>query len=359
MNTVIKIFTKESFIIPLISIILGLLFGAVVMLLGGYDPIAAYSALITYIFRDRYYIGEAIREITPLIFTGLAVAFAFRTGLFNIGVEGQLIMGMTGATIVGVGVSLPWFLHAPLAIIVGVLFGGLWGAIAGFLKASRGVNEVITTIMLNWIALYFGNYIIRTWFLEPGTNRSYFIKESASIKIGWLTEFFQNARIDLGIFFAVICAIIFYIILWKTKQGYELRAVGFNHHAAEYAGINVNRNMMKAMLISGMFAGLAGVVLSLGVYEHQIIAAGYTGYGFDGIAVALLGGNGAIGVMLAAILFGSLKFGGSGMFFNIGVPDEIISIVIAAVIFFVAAHGIIKWIIKPFMGKKKDKGAVS
>ncbi|WP_128893839.1 ABC transporter permease [Longirhabdus pacifica] len=355
-----KIFAKQSIVVPIVSIFLGLMFGAIVMLAGGYNPITAYNALVSEIFSSRYNIGETIANITPLILTGLAVAFAFRTGLFNIGVEGQLIVGMTAATIVGIEFGyLPWFVHMPLSVIAAALAGGLWGGLAGYLKASRGVNEVITTIMLNFIALYLGNYLIKAFYLEPGTARSYKIEDSASLRTDWMTNLFDGARVDLGLIIALIAVIAFYIILWKTKQGFELRAVGLNHHAAKNAGINVNSNVVKAMFISGMLAGLAGATRSLGLFDAQTIAAAYTGLGFDGIAVALLGGNGAIGIVLAATLFGSLKFGGGGMNYVEGVPNEIINVVIASVIFFVAANGIFKLIIKPFKAKRKQKGAAS
>jgi general nucleoside transport system permease protein len=354
MNRLGKIFNAESVVVPLISVLLGLLFGAIVMLIGGYNPISAYGYLLEKVFGDRYDFGETIRTIAPLILTGLSVAFAFRTGLFNIGAEGQVIMGMTGATWVGVNLHLPWFIQAPLAILVGGLLGGLWGAIAGYLKAKRGVNEVITTIMLNWIALYLANYIIR-FMLEPGQQRTYFIDPSASLSMGWLSAIMDNARMHWGIPLALLMVLVFYIILWKMKQGYELRAVGHNPHAAKYAGMNVNRNFIKAMFIGGVFAGLAGVIEVLGVFQYQAILTSSPGLGFDGIAVALLGGNHPIGILLGAGLFGALSYGSAGMSFGADVPPEIIRVVIGSVIFFVAASGIVRWIIKPMVAGRKKR----
>ncbi|MGD9679320.1 MAG: ABC transporter permease [Vulcanibacillus sp.] len=355
MNKLIKIFTKESFIISLMAIVLGLIFGALIMLTGGYNPVSAYTALINKAFGNVYNIGETIRQITPLIFTGLSVAFAFRTGLFNIGAEGQFVMGSLGAVIIGTQFSLPWYIHAPFAVLVGALFGGLWGLIAGYLKAKRGVHEVISTIMLNYIALYLTNYIVSNFLRSPGQQRSDKVYDSALITMQWLRPLFDGARIHWGTVIGIVAAFIFYIILWKTKQGYELRSVGFNPHAAEYAGINVKNNIIKAMLISGIFAGLGGAVEVLGVFKYQAISASLPGYGFDGIAVALIGGNTAIGVVLAAILFGILKFGAAGMKYTAGVPVEVIEIVIASVIFFVAANGIVKRIIRPFKKNKKKE----
>lgn len=354
MNKWISFFTRDSFLIPLVAILLGLLFGALVMLFGGYNPILAYSALFNKVFGDLYNFGETIRQITPLIFTGLSVAFAFRTGLFNIGAEGQFVMGALGAVIVGTQFSLPGFIHAPLAIIVGGLFGGLWGAIAGYLKAKRGVHEVITTIMLNWVALFFTNYIVATYLRAPGQQRSEMIQPTASISLDWLSKVFDYARLHWGTLIAILAAFFFYLILWKTKQGYELRAVGYNPDASEYAGINVNKNTIMAMLIGGAFAGLGGAVEVLGVFKYQTISAGFPGYGFDGIAVALIGANTPLGVILASILFGALTYGAPGMQLGAGVPIEVIRVVIASVIFFVAASGMVRYILDKFKRKKKE-----
>lgn len=358
MNKVIKVFTKDSAVVPLVAIVLGLIVGAIIMLLGGYDPILAYRSLLKKVFGNPYDFGETLTAITPLIFTGLSVAFAFRTGLFNIGAEGQYIIGMTGATFIGVQVHAPWYIHAPLAILVGALCGGLWGMIAGYLKAARGVNEVITTIMLNWIALHLGNYIVNHFLLESGKGRSFFVDKSANVTIGWLSRALDDARIHWGMFFAILAVIFFYVYLWRTKSGYELRVVGFNPDAAKYAGINVNKGVVKAMFISGALAGLAGVFQLLGVFLNQPISAGHTGHGFDGIAVALLGGNTPIGVLFGAILFGTLSYGAAGMSFGADVPPEIIRIVIGSVIFFVAAPGIIRWVLKR-LKLRKNKGEVA
>ncbi|CAM3406376.1 MULTISPECIES: ABC transporter permease [Brevibacillus] len=355
MNKAIAVFTKESFLVPVIAIILGLLVGAIAMLAGGFNPILAYTALVEKVFGSAYNFGETIRQITPLIFTGLAVAFAFRTGLFNIGAEGQFIIGMVAATTVGVTLDLPAFIHAPLAILAGAVAGGLWGSVAGYLKAKRGVNEVITSIMMNWIALYLANWVMNSFFVPKGQQRSEMVSDSAIITITWLSQMFDNARLHWGTLIAVVAAIFFYVIMWKTKTGYELRAVGLNPHASEYAGMNVNRNVVKAMFISGLFAGIGGASEILGVFHYQAILTSQPGYGFDGIAVALIGGNTPIGVILGAILFGILSFGAAGIKFTAGVPVELIRVVIASVIFFVAAHGIVKIFVKPIL-KKKEGG---
>ncbi|MUT67676.1 ABC transporter permease [Paenibacillus sp. NEAU-GSW1] len=353
METVRKLFNKSSLLVPLVSIVLGLLCGAIAMLIGGYDPILAYSSLVEKLLGSAYDFGETIRAVTPLIFTGLAIAFAFRTGLFNIGAEGQFIMGMTGATIVGVSLELPWYIHGPLAVAAGAVFGGLWAAIAGYLKAARGVNEVISSIMLNWIALFLSNYIVAAFLLEEGQQKSRPIHDSARMSINWLADAMDHARVHWGALIAIICVVIFYLLLWRTKQGFELRAVGHNPNAALYAGMNVSRTIVKSMFISGVFAGLGGAFEVLGVFGYQVVMAGMPGYGFEGIAVALLGGNTPVGVFLGAVLFGGLSYGAAGMSFGADVPTEIVRIVIGTIIFFVASHGLVLYILKPFLNRRK------
>ncbi|PLT43590.1 Unspecified monosaccharide ABC transport system, permease component Ia [Paenibacillus pasadenensis] len=350
-----KIFTKQETYVPFVAIVLGLLVGAIVMWLGGYNPWEAYGAMLNKIFGSKYDFGEAIRQVTPLIFTGLAVAFAFRAGLFNIGAEGQFITGMTAATWIGINLDLPWFIHMPLAVIVGGIAGALWAGIAGWLKASRGVNEVISTIMLNWIAYYLANYMVRVVMVEPGQNRSKDVQETASASMDWLVSILDNARVHWGTLVAVLCAFVFYYILWRTRQGYELRASGFNPDAAHYAGINVKGSIVKAMMISGALAGLGGAFESLGVFKSMAVMNALPGYGFDGIAVSLLGGNNPFGIIFGGLLFGFLSYGSTGMSFEADVPNEIIRIVIGAVIFFVASHGIVKWFLKPFFRKRREE----
>ncbi|MFF2484468.1 ABC transporter permease [Paenibacillus sp. NPDC058071] len=350
-----KAFNKPSLLVPAVSIVLGLICGAIAMLAGGYDPLLAYMSLVKKVFGSAYNIGETIRAITPLLFTGAAIAFAFRTGLFNIGAEGQFIMGMTGATIVGVTLQLPWFIHLPLAVMAGGLFGGLWAAIAGYLKANRGVNEVISSIMLNWIALFLSNFIVAKFLVLKGEQKSRPIHESASAKIKFLSEAMDHARVHWGIVIAIIVIVVFYFLLWRSKRGYELRAVGHNPNAALYAGINVKKTIVKSMFISGIFAGLGGAFETLGVFGNQLVSAGMPGYGFDGIAVALIGGNTPVGVLLGAMLLGGLNYGAAGMSFGADVPTEVVRIVIGSIIFFVASHGLVIFFLKPLLKRRADK----
>lgn len=334
----------SSITVPLLSVALGLLVGGIIMLVSGYNPIVAYAALFNGIFSNTYVIGETVRQMTPLILSGLAVAFAFRTGLFNIGVEGQLLVGWLASVYVGLQFEgLSPIVHIPLAIAAAALAGSVWAFVPGFLKAKYQVHEVITTIMMNYVALHVVNAIIRTYLLAPG-ERTDQINASASLQSPFLESITDFSRLHYGFVVAIIGAIIMWFLLWKTTTGYELRSVGFNKYASEYAGINVQRNIVLSMVISGAFAGAAGAMEGLGTYGYMTVMADFTGVGFDGIAVALLGANGALGVVLASALFGGLKIGALNMQSVAQVPTQLVEIVIAMIIFFVASSYLIHWI---------------
>ncbi|WP_425448556.1 ABC transporter permease [Dethiothermospora halolimnae] len=348
----------------LISIVFGLIVGAIALKIAGFSPIEAYKVIFDGVFGRPKYISYTIVYATPLIITGLSVSFAFRTGLFNIGAEGQFIVGSLVAAAVGLFWDLPIVLHAIVAILLGALAAGLWGAIAGYLKSRFGVHEVIATIMLNWIALYLNNYFIMfEGFKRPQGETTMDIQQSASIGIlekwkyskagrEWLKDSpilrdIFGSPVNLGIIIAIILAVIVWYILKKTTLGYELRAVGFNKYAAEYGGINVKKSMVTSMFIAGALSGIAGTIQVLGVNKHVSVLAAMEGYGFDGIGVALIGGNTAIGSVLGALLFGGLKYGGSKLNYALRAPSEIVSIVIGTIVFFVAIPKFIKWIGKP------------
>lgn len=331
--------------IPVLSVLLGLIAGAIIMLATGYDPIEAYGALWQGSFGDIFYIGETVRQVTPYILSGLAVAFAFRTGLFNIGVEGQLLVGWIAAVWVGLTFDgLPKLVHLPLAIIAAALAGAIWAFLPGFLKAKYRVHEVIVTIMMNYIALYATNSFIRD-VLTDNSDTTEKVPESASLSSPFLLELTEYSRIHWGFIIALLGAVFVWFLLEKTTMGYELRSVGFNQHASQYAGMNVNNKIILSMVISGGLAGLAGAMEGIGTFNYAFIHSSFTGVGFDGIAVALLGGNTAIGVVLAAFLFGGLKNGALTMQLDAMVPTELIEIIIALIIFFVASSYIFKWLL--------------
>ena len=341
----------KNMVIPILAVLLGMIVGTIIMLITGYNPIDAFIALWNGAFGEIYYVGEVIRQVTPLILAGLAVAFAFRTGLFNIGVEGQLIVGWLAAVWVGVAFELPTIIHLPLAVLAGAVAGALWAFIPGLLKAKFRVHEVIVTIMMNYVALHVANYIIRS-FLSEKSDRTDKIFESASLRSSFLEGLTDYSRLHWGIVIALICVFLMWFILEKTSRGFELRAVGFNQHASEYAGMNVRSNIILSMVISGAFAGLAGAMEGLGTFGYAAVRGGFTGVGFDGIAVALLGANGPIGIILAALLFGALKVGALNMPLEAGVPNELVDIIIALIVFFVAAS----YMIRIFIERISKKG---
>lgn len=341
----------KNMVVPVLAVLLGMVAGTIIMLVTGYNPVTAFIALWNGAFGEIYYTGEVIRQTTPLILAGLAVAFAFRTGLFNIGVEGQLIVGWLAAVWVGVSFDLPAIIHVPLAIIAAAAAGALWAFIPGFLKARFRVHEVIVTIMMNYVALHVSNHIIRNYLSEK-SDRTDKILESASLRSSFLEGLTDYSRLHWGIVIALVSVLIMWFILEKTTRGYELRAVGFNQHASEYAGMNVRSNIILSMVISGAFAGLAGAMEGLGTFGYAAIRGGFTGVGFDGIAVALLGANGPIGIVLAALLFGTLKVGALNMPLEAGVPNELVDIIIALIVFFVAAS----YMIRIFIERISKKG---
>ncbi|AND39454.1 MULTISPECIES: ABC transporter permease [Cytobacillus] len=341
----------KNIVVPLVAVLLGVLVGTIIMIATGYNAGSAFNALWNGAFGEIYYTGEVVRQVTPYILAGLAVAFAFRTGLFNIGVEGQLIVGWLAAVWVGVAFELPKFIHLPLAVLAAAAAGALWAFIPGLLKAKFKVHEVIVTIMMNYVALHVTNYIIRT-VLSDKSDRTEMIADSASLRSPFLEGLTDYSRLHWGILIALACVFIMWFLLEKTSKGYELRSVGFNQHASEYAGMSVSKNIILSMVISGAFAGLAGAMEALGTFGYAAIKGGFTGVGFDGIAVALLGGNGPIGIIFAALLFGSLKVGALNMPLEAGVPNELVDIIIALIVFFVAAS----YMIRIFIDRISKKG---
>jgi len=327
---------------PLAAVFLALLLGSGFILFVGENPLTAYKILFVESLGSMRNLATTLQRATPLMFTGLAVAFGYRAGLFNIGAEGQLYMGGFAAAWVGFTFTgLPRLVHLPLAIIAGMLGGAFWGAIPGFLKAKLGVHEVINTIMLNFIALF-----LTDWLATGPFHGGSWVPETARVSAtAALARLYPPTRLSTGIFLALAAALGAYLILWRTKQGYELRAVGLNPHAAEYGGINVARNTILAMAISGALAGLAGTEQILGLHNRFIVRFS-ADLGFMGVAVALLGKNHPIGVIFAAILFGALQTGSAAMDRLTSVPRELITIIQALIIFFVAAEYLIRRILR-------------
>lgn len=359
MERIVKIL-KKPITSTIISIFAGFIVVSIILSLTGYNPIEAFSALFNGMFSKPKYIANIFIKSTPIILTGVSVSFAFKTGLFNMGAEGQYIMGTIAATIVGILLDLPPVLQIPAIILSGMIAGALYGGIVGLLKAKFGIHEVITSIMLNWIALYLCNFIVNTKrFHQENSTGTYMIKESGftTILYKWKTseegiaylsdhpilrEVLLKTDLNIGFIIALIVVAITVIILNHSTKGYELRSVGFNRHAAEFAGINVNKNIIHSMLIAGAIAGLAGALSITGVAPHKISTmAAFENYGFNGLSVSLIAGTSPVGCIFAGLLFGGLLYGGQSIQSDIGAPSEVISIMIGTIIFFVALSSVI------------------
>jgi len=326
----------------IIAILIAFLAGAIMLLVTGYSPLDAYSALLIGAFGDVNGIGQTFTQATPIIFTALAFLFAFKCGLFNIGAEGQLLVGGFAAALVGTSFyGVPAFIHVPMALLAGAVAGGLWGFIPAVLKAKLGAHEVITTMMLSYVALYVTGYMVNYPFKAPGwVAQTVPIAPSAE-----LPRILQPTQLSASIIVAVILVGLVRYTLQKTSFGYEVRAIGLNPAAAESGGIKVKRGMILALVISGAIAGLGGAGEVMGV--HQRFIEGFSpGYGWDGLAVALVGGLNPEGALLAAVLFGALRSGGMVMTRATGVPLDIVYILQALVILFVAAPMAIRYILK-------------
>ena len=324
--------------VPLGAVLLAALIGAFILWIYGANPLEAYGALLKGAFGSPAAIMRTLEKATPLVFSGLAVAFAFKAGLFNIGAQGQLLLGALTAAVVGFGISgLPPLLHASLALLAGGLAGALYGAIPGALKVYTGAHEVITTIMLNYVAINITDYFADGPLKDPSPSnivaRTPLIFDSARIPV--------VGGIPIGFVIAVLSAAIVWWLLFRTTIGFEIRTVGLNPSAARYAGMKVALTVIMTMVISGFLAGLGGSIETLGVVGRY--QPGFNiGLGFDGITVALLGKTNPFGVIPAAILIGAMKAGSSQMQFSAGVAKEITDIIQALILFFVAADMIVR-----------------
>ena len=308
------------------------------------DPGALLGAIVTLdgdAFRRAFIpLSETIISATPLIFTGLSVALAFRVGLFNIGAEGQLYLGGLLAVIVGFSLSgLPFFIHLPLALAAGFAGGALWGFIPGLLKARTGAHEVIVTIMLNFVAYNLINWALKTPLVQREGRSdpiSKIIEPSAA-----LVPIFEGLRAHWGIVIALLAAVAVWWLLFRSTKGFEFRAVGFNPRAARYAGMSIAWSTVMSMVIAGGLAGLAGTAVILS--GSGTLSPGFSpGFGFDGIVVALVGNTRPLGVVAAAFLFGALRAGATPMQSATGTPLDLVVVIQALVILFVAAPALVR-----------------
>lgn len=329
----------NTIISSLLAIIAGLIFGFVIILFSkSGNPFGAFSTILFGGFKEgSKSLGDVLFLATPIMFTGLAVAFSFKTGMLNIGASGQYTIGAILAIIVGVlGTGLPTFLHITLALIAAMIGGALWALIPSLLKAFRNVNEVVTTIMMNYLAMYTTKLLIVKFVYNPITNETLDVQESAVIPSSFLEKIFPGSQLNISFLLILAIAIIVYIFLYKTTYGLALRSVGSNRHASRYAGINEKSSIIVSMLISGAIAGIGGAVVFLTASgKHmQNLAIIYT-EGFDGIPVALLANSHPLGVVFSAIFIGYLKV--SGFYLQLfQIKPEIINIIISSIIYFSA-----------------------
>lgn len=352
-----KFLLKKELLVGLTAVALGLVAGAVLMAVSGNNPFAGYAYLFAGGLMNVERIGNTLASATPLILTGLSVAFAFRTGLFNIGASGQALMGGLVATVLALTVGLPQPLLLPVILIGSAVAGAMWAWLPGLLKARFNVHEVVSTIMMNWIAYWLTYYIVPEYFKGSFETESKLIPPAGSLKVDWLTHLFSGSFINLGLLVSIVGVVFVAVVLNNTVLGYRLKAVGYNRFAAEYAGINVNRHIVASMAISGALAGLGGATLYVG-YATSLQIAVLPSIGFDGIAVALLASNSPLGVLGSAVFFGILQSGKGFMNAMTKIPPEIGDTIIATIIYFAATSVLIErwfaWLGKRWARKREE-----
>jgi ABC-type uncharacterized transport system, permease component len=336
----------------ILVVLLGFLVGTILVLSVGRDPANMYRAIIQVVSGwdlvrgtwNARYMGEWLVASVPLILCGLSMAFAARAGLFNIGAEGQYIVGLTVAQFVAFYFPPIPGLHWIVAVALGMLAAAAWGGIVGFLKAKYAVSEVVATIMMNYIALYASRYA--TSFI-PGTNtyKTPSYPATARLSNPFLEALTNDSRLNTGLFLMIAAVLFFWFVMEKTRTGFSLRATGFNKEAARASGIDVNRSLTLSMAISGAFAGLAGCIVALGSFSYGRVLAGLDNYGFNGIAVALVGNSTAIGTFLAGLLFGMLQ-SAQPLMQSRQIPKEITNIISGLVVVFISLRAGVALIIE-------------
>ena len=338
----------QNWAVPLIAVLLGMLIGAVLMLIFGYDPFWAYYDLFSTAFGSLKNIGEILRAMSPLILIALGFSVASKAGFFNVGLPGQALAGWTSAVWFALSFpELPKVVSVFCTVIIGLVAGGIAGAIPGILRAYLGTSEVIVTIMMNYIILYVANNIVRFGFTADmlrSSEASNKVAASASYQTEFLSSLTGGSRFNIGFFLALAAVFLVWFMLKKTTTGFEITSV---------AGMSSKRVIIMSMIISGALCGLGGTVEGLGTFQNAFVQNSSLAIGWNGMAVALLATNSPIGIPFAALLYGVLSVGKSGM---IGVPPEVIDVVSALIIFFVGANYIIRYWVRPRQKSVKAKG---
>lgn len=323
---------------PLTSILLAFLTGSLVIILIGEQPVEIFKVMFSGAFGSPVNISNTLVKTTTLTLTGLSYAFAYRCGLVNIGAEGQMYMGALSATVVVLFMPGPGTLVVICALIAGFLGGAVWGLIVGFLKVRFGANEVITTVMLNYVAMYVVQWAVCGPIQDPNSNAAQTIMFDSAY---WMHSILPGTKLHSGFILMILCLVFFGVFLWKTAPGFGMQIVGQNNRAAAYAGISVQKNTLMAMFMAGGFGGLAGAIEVLGV-QHRLLKGMASNFGFDGVAVALLGSSNPVGMFLSGILLGAMKSGGNAIQMFTGVPSSVVDLIRALVIVFVLINVLVR-----------------
>ena len=335
----LDVISENRFIHILLSILLGFLVGAVFLAIMGLSAGAAYGRLINSVTSLKGFSYVIVYSV-PYIVAGLSVAFSFKTGVFNIGAEGQFVVGSMAAACTGIlAGNLPKAVLIPLCFLAAMAAGAVWGVIVGFLKTRWGINEVLSMIMFNWIAFYLSNFIAGIPAIHSDGTAEATKNISANASMLFSKEFIKSVGLcptaNWGILVAIVMTFLVWFIIEKTTLGYELKAVGSNKFAAEYGGINVNGSILTALALSGALAGLAGSLQLMGMGNRISVFSSQEGFGFAGIVVALIGCSNPFGVLIAGIFYGALMYGGSKLNL-VGAPTQLINVIVGTVVFFIA-----------------------
>jgi simple sugar transport system permease protein len=345
---------------PATAMLAALLIGAVMLLLLKANPFNAYAAMVAGVFGSVYGFTQSLVKATPLLLVGLGICIAFRASVINIGGEGQIIAGALMATWFSLTFrEWPGWLLLPATMIMGFLAGAVWGMIPGILKVRLNVNEILSTVMMNAIAIQLMNFLLRGPLIDPaGVKAGTFLPQSERLpEQVWLPRLVPQTLLHAGAIIAVVLAIAVYIFLWRTTIGYRIRAVGLNREASRYAGINVPLYQALSLTLAGGFAGLAGVVEVIGV-QHRLLEGITSGYGFSGIVAALFGGLHPLGLIPASWLFGSLLVGADKMQRAVQVPSALIDTVLGLVVMFVVGSALLsrRWAARRLLAASTPEG---
>ncbi len=367
---------KNKFVCTCIAVFLGFVVACFILLFTGYSPAQSMAVMFNAVFSRPKFLMNVIIKSTPIILTGLSVTLAFKSGLFNIGAEGQFIVSTIVATILGIKCNFPPIIQVPLIIIAGTVAGALMGGIVGWLKAKFGIHEVITSIMFNWIALYLCNFVANSQtFHKPESDSTFPINSSGSTLLFFDWKFSPEGRsflqahpvlndiilktdFNINFLIAVAMAIVVWAIVYKTRKGYEFRACGLNADAAKNAGMDVSKNILYTMLIAGALSGLAGALSITGSSTPCLhVLSVFENYGFNGLSVALIAGSSPIGCIFAGVMFSGLIYAGQTLQSKITVPSDIVNITIGVIVFFVALFRIVPVWVSRYMEKEERKNA--